>query len=75
MLALQGDTVYQWNCSDYPLFYPSFILLGKEGKILHLILIYPRMSGKITGLLLLVPVDFIPSEQGSGLSYPWYGSL
>lgn len=66
--SLQGDTIYQWNCGDCPLFCPSFPLLGKEGKILHLILIYPRMTGKITGLLLLVPTDLIPSEQGSALS-------
>lgn len=58
----------QEDCSDQPLFYPSFPLLGKEGKILHLILINPRMTGKITGLLLLLSMDFIPSEQGSGLS-------
>lgn len=45
-------------------------LLGKEGKVLPWILIYPRMTGKITGLLLLVPVDFIPSEQGSAGSSP-----
>lgn len=22
VLALQGDTIYQWNCGDYPLFCP-----------------------------------------------------
>lgn len=52
-----------------------FHLLGKEGKILHLILICPRMTGRITGLLLLVPMDFTPSEQGSAVSSPLVGLI